>query len=924
MRPPGQRHRSTRTHDGPRRGESLDELLVRLGTSESGLASGEAARRLAVSGPNEPAPTHLRSRLFEFLRVSANPLAVILLVASAASALVGEIVDAAIIVAIVLMSALVNFAQKFRSDRAVRRLQERITPTATVRRDGRWREVPRRELVVGDVTRLSAGDMVPADSRLIDSADLHVQQAALTGESLPAEKAVTEELASTGPESPDLVFLGTSVVSGTATAVVFAIGTATAFGDIVARLAARPEETEFERGSRRFGMLILQTVLFLVLFILIVSLGMGRDPLTSLLFAVALAVGLTPEFLPMITTVTLAQGAVRMARVKVIVKHLSAIQNLGSIDVLCSDKTGTVTAGTMSLDQTLDPLGRRAERPLVLARLNSGFETGIKSPLDAAILETSTSGLEGYTKTDEIPFDFERRRLSVVVEREGAFLMVTKGAPESVLERCTSFEIDAVGRPLDAAQRALCAEVHRSWSSRGFRVLAVAYRVVGRPSGFTRADERELTLVGFLTFADHLLPGVAEAVEGLRRDGVEVKILTGDNELVSRHVCAQAGIDGGRIVLGSEIDRMDEAALGHLAQRTRVFARVSPAQKHRILRALKSRGHVVGFLGDGINDAPSLHGADVGISVAGAVDVAKEASDIILMERRLDVLHAGIVAGRRSFGNVLKYLLMGTSSNFGNMFSMAGAVLFLPFLPMLPTQILLNNFLYDLAQVTIPTDEVDPVFVRGPQRWDVRLIRNFMLAIGPVSSIYDFLTFYVLLEVLRLGESQFHTGWFVESLATQTLVLFVIRTVQRPWRNRPSLPLTVTTLLVVLVGVALPYSPLAAPLGLRALPARYFLFLAGIVATYLALVEVVKHRLLMRFLGPAAARAGGSGRAAKQARDEQRRRDADDHGARGTVEEVREERAGDGGQDGEDDRGDEHHGQASRQALGGGRRNDDQ
>lgn len=835
-------------------GKPLGELFAALGTSKEGLSTEEAERRLLDLGRNEPASAGLRSMLWEILRAAANPLALILLIAAGASAILGESKNAILITAIVVLSAGLNLWQSFRSEHAVRELQATIAPTATARRDGEWREIPRRRVVPGDVVRLAAGDLVPADARLIESHDLHVQQAALTGESLPAEKAVTGAgpLASPGPGSLDLLYLGTSVVSGTATAVVFAAGADTAFGDIVARLASRPEETEFERGTRRFGLLILRTVLFLVLFILVVSLSLGRDAFESLLFAVALAVGLTPEFLPMIMTVTLAKGAVRMAREKVIVKHLSAIQNLGSIDVLCSDKTGTLTAGTMSLDASLDPRGRPSERALFLAHLNSRFETGIKSPLDAAILERPVEGAEGYDKTDEIPFDFDRRRLSIVVRRHGALTLVTKGAPESVLAACSTCELDGAIEPLDAFAKARCLETYRSASRRGSRVLAVAWKSVSKAEGFTAADERDLTLAGFLTFADHLLEGVADSIAALRRDGVEVKILTGDNELVTAYMCTQAGIDAGRVVLGSEVELMDDGALARTAELAHVFARLSPAQKHRIIRALRSHGHVVGFLGDGINDAPSLHGADVGISVAGAADVAREASDILLLERKLGVLHAGIVAGRESFGNVLKYLLMGTSSNFGNMFSMAGAALFLPFLPMLPTQILLNNFLYDVAQVTIPTDNVDPALTARPQRWDVHVIRNFMLVIGPLSSLYDFVTFGVLLLVFRFGERQFHTGWFVESLATQTLVLFVIRTAGRPWKNRPSTALAVTTLAVALIGVFLPFTPLAPALGFAPLPAAYFAFLLPAVGTYLALVEAVKHRVIGRLLGTSA------------------------------------------------------------------------
>jgi P-type Mg2+ transporter len=834
--------------------ESVTDLLTRVGTSEAGLSSEVAEERLRAQGVNGFGAQALRRKIGDAVRTVLNPLVVILLVAGTASAFVGQVGDAVIVGAIVVLSSALNFWQTFRSERAVKRLQAEVAPTATVRRDGVSKEAPRREVVVGDVLLLRAGDLVAADARLIEATDLHVQQAALTGEALPAEKSVSPGvLPSVGPDCPDLVYLGTSVVSGTGAAVVFAAGKDTSFGEIVERLSARPEETEFERGTRRFGLLIMRTVVLLVLFILVVNLALGRNAMQALLFSVALAVGLTPEFLPMITTVTLAQGAVQMAREKVIVKHLAAIQNLGSIDVLCSDKTGTLTAGTMSLDASLDALGAPNAAPLAFGRLNSEFQSGLKSPLDDAVLAAKTDDALGYRKTDEIPFDFERRRLSVVVEKDGDYLLVTKGAPEGVLDACTTLELGGRELLLDAAQKERCKRTFCGLGERGFRVVAVACKRVSAPRGFGAKDEQALKFLGFLSFADHLLPGVVESLARLHDDGVEVKILTGDNELVTRHLCAEVGIPGDRLVLGSELEGLEEAELAQLAKRTRVFARVSPAQKHGIIRALKAGGHVVGFMGDGINDAPSLHAADVGISVAGAVDVAREASDIILLEQRLDVLHAGVLAGRRSFGNVLKYLLMGTSSNFGNMFSMAGAALFLPFLPMLPTQILLNNFLYDLAQVTIPSDNVDPDALKSPQRWDIRLIKTFMLVIGPLSSLYDFLTFFVLLRVFHFGERAFHSGWFLESLATQTLVLFVIRTPRRPWRDRPSAPLAITTLCVVVVAFALPYTPLARPLGLETLPATYFLFLGGATLTYLVLVELVKARVFSHILRPAPA-----------------------------------------------------------------------
>lgn len=824
---------------------SLDEVFERVDSGPRGL-SFEQVRARTPTRPRALGDTHLRALGMELARSIASPLALILLGASVAAALLGETVDAAIIASVVWLSAGVNVWQSSRSARAVRRLRERVTPTATARREGEWRTVPRDDVVVGDVVRLSAGDLVPADARLVESVDLHAQQSALTGESLPAEKrASLGRLESVGPSAPELVFLGTSIVSGVGTAVVFATGDQTMFGDVVRKLAERPEETEFERGTRRFGMLILQTVVVLVLFLVVASLLLGRDPFQSVLFAVALAVGLTPEYLPMITTVTLAQGAVRMARARVIVKHLPAIQNLGNADVLCSDKTGTLTSGQLSLSAALDVDGAPSERVLRLAQLNSAFETGIRSALDAAIVAYREPELEGHAPAGEVPFDFDRRRLSVAVrDAGGEVTLLTKGAPESVLACCRDWERGGRSEPLDEAARAACMALVERLSADGRRVLAVAHRALASGEAIERGAERDLVLLGFLAFDDELLPGVPEALASLRAAGVTVKILSGDSEVVTRVLCARVGIDAARVLTGDQLERMEELALRRCVEDVQVFARVSPGQKHRIVLALKHNGHVVAFLGDGINDAPSLHGADVGISVAGAVDVAQEAADILLLEKRLDVLYAGILAGRRSFANVLKYLLMGTSSNFGNMLSMAGAVLFLPFLPMLPTQILVNNFLYDVAQLTIPTDRVDPHLVRTPQRWNIGSIRRFMLVMGPLSSAFDVATFSVLLLVFRFSESQFQTGWFVESLATQVLVLFVIRTAGRPWTHRPSWPLTLTVLLVTAVGISLPYGPLAGPLGMSPLPPFFLIFLAVMVPLYLVLVETMKPRVL--------------------------------------------------------------------------------
>ncbi|HXY04163.1 MAG TPA: magnesium-translocating P-type ATPase [Terriglobales bacterium] len=809
-----------------------------------GLTASEAEARLRRFGPNEPAETKRHSFSSDLWHAFTNPLVLILVIAATASAFLGEKVDAAIIGVIILLSTAIDLGQTYRSQSAVEKLRAQVALTATVIRDGEWKELPRREVVPGDVVRLSAGDLVPADAHLLTSRDLYVQQSALTGESLPTEKEATGEPASTKAEARNMVFLGTSIVSGTATAEVVATGSRTAFGDIAARLGTRPEETAFDRGLRKFSQLLARTVVFLVLFLILVSVARHRDPLQSLMFAVALAVGLTPEFLPMITSVTLSKGAVAMARKKVIVKHLSAIENLGSLDVLCSDKTGTLTAGTVSLDHSLDPFGNPSQRTLDLAYINSKFETGIRSPLDDVILHQPPPKVDDYTKCDEIPFDFERRRLSVVVHHGAQRILITKGAPEGIFPLLSGYEFEEKTLSIGEDATTRIEQISNDLNSQGFRSLAVAYAEVPVQADYSVKDERNLILAGFVSFSDQPLPDAAQVLATLRQDGVEMKVISGDNDRVTGHVCSSVGLDPGRVITGEDLDRMTDPALAHVAEETHVFARISPVQKNRILLALKHDGHAVGFMGDGINDAPSLHAADVGISVSNAVDVARDAADVVLVQPGLKVLHDGIIEGRKAFGNVMKYLLMGTSSNFGNVLSMAGASLFLPFLPMLPTQILLNNLLYDLAQLTIPTDSVDETYLQMPQHWDIRLIRNFMVYIGPISSIFDFLTFYVLLHFFRTTEAQFHTGWFVESLATQTLVLFVIRTAKNPLVSRPSNPLIATCLAAVAVGIYLPFSPLAGMLGFTSLPARYFAFLAVATGAYLLLVEFAKQRLL--------------------------------------------------------------------------------
>jgi Mg2+-importing ATPase len=809
----------------------------------SGLSEAEAVRRLGRYGPNafRRAGSGLLATVTGAL---ANPLVAILIAAAATSGVLGDVLGALIIAGIVLLSLVLNAALGFRSQRAAERLRAEITPMATVCRDGRWQERPRRELVPGDLIRMSAGDQVPADARLLEARDFHVQQAALTGESLPVEKEPSPADADAGLDAKGRVFLGSAVVAGTAQARVEATGAATAFGEVAERLAERPPLTEFERGLKDFAGLVMRTVVMLVLAVLLIGVVLHRPPLQMLLFALALAVGLTPEFMPMITTVTLARGAVRMAHRRVIVRHLAAIEDFGSMSVLLSDKTGTITRGDTAVDGAWDAWGEPSTGTAELATLNAMFETGTRSPLDAAILRDCPAPPAGWRKLDEIPLDFERRRMSIVAERGGDRWLVTKGAPESVLAVCTQCEVEGSALPLDGEHRAACVRTYEAMGARGLRVLAIAWRPVQAQPRYATVDEDALVLAGFVSFVDPLMPGVAQTLQALASDGIELKVLSGDNERVVRYTCEKAGLDPGRIVTGEGLRGMSETALGLLAEQTRVFARVSPEQKHRIVMALKARGEVVGFLGDGVNDAPSLHAADVGISVANAVDIARDSADILLRERNLDVLHAGVLEGRRAFANVMKYLFMGTSSNFGNMFSMAIGALALPFLPMLPGQILLNNFLYDLAQTTIPSDNVDEEQLRGPQRWSVPLIRRFMIGIGPVSSIYDLLTFYVLIRWLHAGAASFHTGWFIESLATQTLVVFVIRTRGNPLRSRPSAPLVASVTAVVAAGLLLPWTPLAGLFGFVPLPWAFFVFLALASASYLLLVQLLKRRFM--------------------------------------------------------------------------------
>ncbi|MFA6314390.1 MAG: magnesium-translocating P-type ATPase, partial [Sterolibacterium sp.] len=792
------------------------------------MSDAEAKARLARFGPNLFREQQARSLLRQYLSRFKNPLVLILLVASAVSAFTGEVINFFIISLIVLLSVTLDFVQEYRANAAAEKLRLSVSVRAVVMRGGKRLEVPVAEVVPGDIVVLVAGDLIPADGRVLEARDFFVKQALLTGESFPVEKrpGVLPDTATDLQEATNAVFMGTSVISGSARMLVVRTGTATAIGGIAEGVSRQPLPSSFEVGTRRFGMLIMRLTVLMVLFVLLVNTWFHKPLLESFLFAVALAVGLTPELLPMVVSVTLARGALRMAKKHMIVKRLAAIQDLGSMDVLCTDKTGTLTEAKIRMERHVDAEGFPSDRVLELAYLNSFFETGLKSPLDEAILDHQHIEVGNWRKIDEIPFDFERRCVSVLLDNGEERWLVVKGAADEIVRLCTHYEAEdaQLQRPMDEPSLAPIQAQYHGLEEEGFRVLGIAWRQVApdHPHAVV-SDETELVLAGFAAFLDPPKVSAGSALAALHKVGVAIKIVTGDSDLVTRHVCAQLKIPIEGVLSGKEIAQMDDHSLQARVEAANLFCRVNPAQKERVIRALKARGHVVGYLGDGINDAPSLHSADVGLSVDSAVDVAKEAADMILLRHDLHVLHAGVLEGRRTFGNIMKYIMMGTSSNFGNMFSMAGAALFLPFLPMLPTQILLNNILYDISEVPIPLDKVDVGEIVAPRALDLNFIRNYMLVIGPISSLFDFLTFYVMLVVLQADEKLFQTGWFVESLCTQVLVIFIIRTRGNPLKSRAHPLLTATSLAIVAIAVLLPFTPLGTHFGFVPPPLRFYL-----------------------------------------------------------------------------------------------------
>ena len=840
------------------------DLFLALGATAQGLTSEQAQARQELYGHNDISPVRKRPVILQFLEHFKNLLVIILLIAAAISLFVGEFTNAAIIFIIVLISVTLDFFQEYKAENAADLLKQKIISKAAVVRDGKQIELPISEMVPGDLIFLAAGDIVPADARVLSSRDFYINQSALTGEPFPVFRtAGTEDPHTPLTEAGNYIFLGTSVVSGTATAIITRTGMSTEFGRVAKHLIERPPETEFERGLKQFSYLMSKFIFTLVIFVFFINALFRHGVLESLLFSVALAVGMTPELLPMILSLNLSKGSIAMSQKGAIVKHPESIQNFGSMDILCTDKTGTLTKNQIALVRHLDTEGNDNENVLLYSYINSYFDTGLKSPLDDAILKFRHIDIDTYRKIDEIPFDFLRKRVSVIVSSGSGRIIVSKGAPEEVLRICSSAERRGVLEPLTDAGREQINAIYRAQSAEGFRTLAVCYRsVLSDQAQFFARDEKEMILVGLVTFIDPPKESARESLQLLARSGIELKILTGDNDLVAKKTCELIGLPVKGVLTSAEIEHMDNETLSRVVEDVTIFSRMTPVQKNRVMIALKHNGHVVGYLGDGINDAPSIREADVGISVENAVDIAKESADIILLKNDLRILNDGVLEGRRTFGNTMKYILMGTSSNFGNMFSVAGASMFLRFLPMLPIQILLNNLLYDISESTIPTDNVDASYISTPKKWDIEFIKKFIMVFGPISSIFDFITFFVLLFIFVADASLFRTAWFIESICTQTLVIFVIRTRVVPfYRSRPSRLLVASTILIVVVACILPFTVIGSIFSFVPPPLSFFAVLAGLVAGYLIIVELVKrwfYRKYSSFIERRTAKPSGS------------------------------------------------------------------
>lgn len=851
------------------------EVLQRLGVNGDGLNEAEIEARLEEYGPNVVAQEKKRSFLSEIAyRFFTNPINILLTVLAVISYLGADAVGASIMLMMVFMAVFLSYFQEARTGRAVEQLRSMVSNTATVRRVpaidedadkttplpfAQKIEVPIDQLVPGDVVHLSAGDMIPADLRLLVAKDLFINQSALTGESMPVEKFAGVDNEAKAPlEARNLGFMGSNVISGSATAVVIATGTKTYFGALAGSLIGQRVQTSFDKGVQRFAWLMIRFMAVMVPLVFLINGITKGDWLQAFMFAVSVAVGLTPEMLPMIVTINLAKGAMAMAKKDVIVKRLNAIQNFGAIDVLCTDKTGTLTQDKVILQRHVDIAGNEDQTVLEFAYLNSHYQTGLKNLLDLAVLDQFDAQMRThmearYTLVDEVPFDFSRRRMSVIVkDQHDKHFLIAKGAVAETLGICVSLRMQSADETLTPEKFDEVRGLARDMNDDGFRVIALGVREIEVKAAYSLADETDLTLMGFLAFLDPPKDSAAEAIRALNENGIAVKILTGDNATVTGNVCRQVGFKVTHYLVGPQVEAMSDDELTLATRNTQVFARLNPQQKVRVIEALHRDGHVVGFMGDGINDGPALRAADVGISVDTAVDIAKESADIILLEKSLMVLEEGVLEGRKVFGNILKYIKMTASSNFGNMFSVIGASAFLPFLPIAPVQILLNNLLYDFSQTAVATDEVDKDYLAQPRQWDLRAITRFMLFMGPISSIFDYALFAVMWFVFKAntGEhaSLFQTGWFVESLLSQTLIVHVIRTGKIPFlESRASLALTITTLVICLIGAVLPYSSLANKFGFTPLPALYWVFLGAILICYMTLAQFVKAKLIQRY-----------------------------------------------------------------------------
>lgn len=817
------------------------EVMTGLQTSLAGLSKEEAAKRLAAGISKKKERPPLLQNILLFLSQFKSPLTLLLVAAVILSALLGETSDVFIILFILLATGIVSFIQERHAGKAVEKLKSIIRTKVKVCRDGSIVEVFTEEITSGDILEFSAGDIIPADCLLLEEKDLHVNEATLTGETYPAEKAVGTVSAETGlSKRTNTLFEGTSVVSGSAKAIAVLTGKNTVFGNISASIARPADETAFEKGIRKFGFLLMQITIVLAVIILAVNIYFGRSLMDSLLFGLALAVGMAPELLPAIMTIAMSSGAKRMANQKVIVKKLSSIQNLGEINIFCSDKTGTLTEGVLEVSSVVNMEGKEDEKVRQLAFLNARFESGFANPMDEALRAMKNISAGDYIKTDEVPYDFIRKRLSVCVENSREHLFITKGAVDNIIAVCDQLlKPDGNTAPLDAGSKDKIAALYLQYSNQGFRTIGVCYKLTDKGRPFTRDDETNMIFAGFVLLFDPPKEGVIEVIRELKKNGVGLKIITGDNKLVAAYMADKIGLHDAVVVSGAEISKMSPEALVLKVKVANVFAEIEPQQKESIIKALRKAGNAVGYMGDGINDVAAINAADVGISTNNAVDVAKEAADVVLLEKDLAVLNAGILEGRRTFLNTLKYIYTNTSATFGNMFSMAGASLLLPFLPMLPQQILMTNFLTDFPYMAVAKDNTDKDDLAKPQKWDIKLLRNFMIVFGLHSSVFDYLTFFALYKLYR-SEEMFHTGWFIESICTELLILFVVRTHRSLLKSMPGKLMIGLSILALVITVGLPFTPFAGQLGFVVPPFSLLGIIAGILVLYVLTADIIK------------------------------------------------------------------------------------